>query len=194
MSGCPDMNGPGSRLYLWFDEKGKKCKVAAPQYVDYVMTFTQNTIHDETVFPTKFANEFPSSFECIVKKIQRLLFHVIAHIYQVHFKEIVLLNLHSHLNCIFAHVVLFNEQFQTIEEKEVDILQDLIDALKLNVPRTDSRESGVGGGEEMEREKMERDESECEKCDSQMMVEDSGGGGSTGGNLDGGDRISAQDK
>ena len=42
------------RQYLWVDEKGKKCKCAAPQYVEYVMTFTQKTIHDETVFPTKY--------------------------------------------------------------------------------------------------------------------------------------------
>lgn len=42
------------RTYLWFDEKGKKTRVAAPQYIDYVMTFTQKTISDETVFPTKY--------------------------------------------------------------------------------------------------------------------------------------------
>ncbi|KAH9383878.1 hypothetical protein HPB48_025701 [Haemaphysalis longicornis] len=54
MSGCPDMTGPGNRQYLWFDEKGKKCKVAAPQYIDYVMTFTQKTVNDESLFPTKF--------------------------------------------------------------------------------------------------------------------------------------------
>ena len=48
------MMGPATRQYLWFDEKGKKTRVAAPQYVDYVMTFTQKTINDESIFPTKF--------------------------------------------------------------------------------------------------------------------------------------------
>lgn len=42
------------RTYLWFDEKGKKTKVAAPQYIDYVMTFIQKTISDENIFPTKY--------------------------------------------------------------------------------------------------------------------------------------------
>lgn len=51
------------RQYLWFDEKGKKTRVAAPQYIDYVMTFTQKTVSDEHIFPTKYANEFPASFE-----------------------------------------------------------------------------------------------------------------------------------
>lgn len=131
MSGCPDMNGPNGRQYLWFDEKGKKSKVAAPQYIDYVMTFTQRTLYDESIFPTKFDRDFPSSFESIVKKIQRLLFHVLAHIYHIHFKEIVLLNLHAHLNCLFSHFMLFNDRFKIIDEKETEVLHDLAVALKL---------------------------------------------------------------
>ncbi|XP_018027359.1 MOB kinase activator-like 2 isoform X3 [Hyalella azteca] len=132
MSGCSDMSGPTTRPYLWFDEKGKKVKVAAPQYIDYVMTFTQKTINDETIFPTKFENDFPVSFESIVKKIHRLLFHVIAHLYHSHFRELVLLSLHAHLNCIFAHFTLFNERFRLIEEKETEILHDLVLALRLH--------------------------------------------------------------
>ncbi|XP_059486419.1 MOB kinase activator-like 2 isoform X2 [Neocloeon triangulifer] len=132
MSGCPDMTGPGLRTYLWFDEKGKKTKVAAPQYIDYVMTFTQKTINDESIFPTKYANEFPSSFESLVKKILRLLFHVVAHMYHSHFKEIMLLKLHSELNSVFTHIILFNERFHLIEEKETEILQDLATALRVH--------------------------------------------------------------
>ncbi|CAB3370052.1 MOB kinase activator-like 2 isoform X2 [Cloeon dipterum] len=132
MSGCPDMTGPGLRTYLWFDEKGKKTKVAAPQYIDYVMTFTQKTINDESIFPTKYANEFPSSFESLVKKILRLLFHVVAHMYHSHFKEIMLLKLHSELNSVFTHIILFNERFHLIEDKETEILQDLATALRVH--------------------------------------------------------------
>lgn len=66
----------------------------------------------------------------------RLLYHVMAHIYHSHFKEIVLLNLHPHLNCIFAHLVLFNERFKLIEEKELEVLNDLAIALKLHPPNS----------------------------------------------------------
>lgn len=72
------------------------------------------------------------SFESIVKKIQRLLFHVLAHLYHSHFREVVLLNLHAHLNCIFAHFILFNDRFRLIEEKETEILHDLVVALRLH--------------------------------------------------------------
>uniref|UniRef100_A0A182P1S6 MOB kinase activator-like 2 n=1 Tax=Anopheles epiroticus TaxID=199890 RepID=A0A182P1S6_9DIPT len=130
-SGCPDMTGPGTRMYLWFDEKGKKTRVAAPQYIDYVMTFTQKTVSDESIFPTKYANEFPSSFESIARKIVRLLFHVIAHLYAAHFREVALLGLHAHLNLTFAHLTAFHRRFNLIEAKETEVLRDLEIALRL---------------------------------------------------------------
>ncbi|GAB0092037.1 MOB kinase activator-like 2 [Sergentomyia squamirostris] len=130
-SGCPDMTGPGTRMYLWFDEKGKKTRVAAPQYIDYVMTFTQKTVSDESIFPTKYANEFPSSFESIARKILRLLFHVIAHLYAAHFREIALLGLHAHLNLTFAHLTALHRRFNLIESKETEVLRDLEVALRL---------------------------------------------------------------
>lgn len=77
------------------------------------------------------ANEFPSSFESIVRKILRLLFHVVAHLYHCHFREVLLLNLHAHLNCVFVHLTLFNERFRLIEPRETEILDDLVVALKI---------------------------------------------------------------
>lgn len=54
MSGCPEMTGPGNRQYLWVDERGKRLKLPAPQYIDYALTHTQKTVNDESIFPTKF--------------------------------------------------------------------------------------------------------------------------------------------
>lgn len=146
-SSCPDMVGPGPRQYLWVDDKGKKSRVTSPQYVDYVMTFVQKTVNDETLFPTKHGNEFPPNFDSIIKKIHRLLFHVVAHIYHSHFREVVLLGLHAHLNSLFAHVIEFNLQYQTIDSKETEVLQDLIHALKL-LPSVNNNvamdEDGIG--------------------------------------------------
>lgn len=91
------------------------------------MTYTQRTISDESYFPTKYAKgsdeyanvrvipllisifihfaEFPTGFESHVRKMLRLLFHVIAHLYAAHFREIALLGLHPHLNSTFALLV-----------------------------------------------------------------------------------------
>jgi len=126
-SSCPDMLGPGPRQYLWVDEKGKKSRLSAPQYIDYIMTYVQKTINDESTFPTKHGNDFPSSFfDSHIKKIHKLLFHVLAHIYHSHFKEIVLLQLHAHLNAVFVHFVEFNLRFHTVDEKELEVTISLI--------------------------------------------------------------------
>jgi len=95
------------------------------------MTYVQKVVNDETVFPTKHGNEFPANFETVLKKVQKLLFHVVAHIYHSHFREIVLLGLHAHLNSIFAHIIEYNFFYHTLEDKEIEVLQDLVHALKL---------------------------------------------------------------
>jgi len=46
------------RQYLWVDEKGKKTRLTAPQYVDLLMTYVQKTINDETIFPTKHGRTY----------------------------------------------------------------------------------------------------------------------------------------
>lgn len=55
----------------------------------------------------------------------RLLYHVVAHLYAAHFKEVVMLGLHSHLNQTFAHQMALHHRFSLIDPKETDILQDL---------------------------------------------------------------------
>ncbi|XP_031763438.1 MOB kinase activator-like 2 isoform X3 [Galleria mellonella] len=141
---CPDMSGPGGRTYAWYDERGKKSRVAAPQYVDYVMTHTQKTINDETVFPTKYANEFPAQFEGVVRRVVRLLFHVVAHMYAAHFRELALLRLHAHLHLTFAHLTALDRRFSLLDQKETEVLRDLETALRL----TDTAGGGGGGGGE----------------------------------------------
>lgn len=50
-----------SRIYYWQDEKGKKTKCTAPQYVDLVMSLCQKLVTDEEVFPTKYG-KYPFPF------------------------------------------------------------------------------------------------------------------------------------
>lgn len=88
------------------------------------------------------ANEFPSSFESIVRKIIRLLFHVVAHLYAAHFKEVYLLGLHAHLNLTFAHLTALHHKFSLIEPKETEILKDLEIALQLCENSNQQQEQG----------------------------------------------------
>lgn len=39
--------------YTWINQDRKSVNLAAPTYIDYVMTWVQNLLDDENVFPTK---------------------------------------------------------------------------------------------------------------------------------------------
>ncbi|CAK1578886.1 unnamed protein product [Parnassius mnemosyne] len=142
---CPEMTGPGGRVYAWYDERGKKTRVAAPQYVDYVMTYTQKTVNDETIFPTKYANEFPAQFSVVVRRVVRLLFHVVAHLYAAHFRELALLRLHAHLHLTFAHLTALDRRFALLDHKETEVLRDLEVALRLTEPAGTVAAAGAAG-------------------------------------------------
>lgn len=66
-----------------------------------------------------------------MRKIVRLLFHVVAHLYAAHFKEVALLGLHAHLNLTFAHLTALHSRFALIDAKETEVLRDLEVALRL---------------------------------------------------------------
>lgn len=129
--------------YYWYDERGKKVKCTAPQYVDFVMSSVQKLVTDEDVFPTKYGREFPSSFEALVKKICKYLFHVLAHIYSAHFKETLALELHGHLNTLYAHFILFAREFNLLDPKETAVMDDLTEA-PARVGVCGRPDSGVG--------------------------------------------------
>ncbi|XP_034869482.1 MOB kinase activator 2 isoform X2 [Mirounga leonina] len=132
--------------YYWYDERGKKVKCTAPQYVDFVMSSVQKLVTDEDVFPTKYGREFPSSFESLVKKICKYLFHVLAHIYWSHFKETLALELHGHLNTLYVHFILFAREFNLLDSKDTAVMDDLTEVLCSGGGRGGGGGEGASGG------------------------------------------------
>jgi len=78
---CPTMRGPGGTTFLWVDERSKKIKCSAPQYIDYAMAHCQQLVTNQTVFPTKYEQQFSSEFNQTIVKMLRLLWHVIGQIF-----------------------------------------------------------------------------------------------------------------
>lgn len=77
-------------------------------------------------------NVFPASFEATIKKIHRLLLHVVAHVYQCHWQHLASpgYRLHGHVNTLTYHFLLFNKHFSLVEDKEMEVLDDLFDRLQ----------------------------------------------------------------
>ena len=87
---CPIMSAGPKYEYHWADGQTvkKPIKCSAPKYIDYLMTWVQDQLDDEKIFPSKIGVTFPQNFQSIVKTILKRLFRVYAHIYHQHFKYV----------------------------------------------------------------------------------------------------------
>ena len=87
---CPIMSAGPKYEYHWADGQtvNKPIKCSAPKYIDYLMTWVQDQLDDENIFPSKIGVKFPPNFQSIVKTILKRLFRVYAHIYHQHFKYV----------------------------------------------------------------------------------------------------------
>lgn len=134
---CPIMSAGPKYEYHWADGHTvkKPIKCSAPKYIDYLMTWVQDQLDDETLFPSKIGQlyyfkynifiliyinfilyilifnflgvPFPKNFLSIAKTILKRLFRVYAHIYHQHFSEVVQLGEEAHLNTSFKHFIFF---------------------------------------------------------------------------------------
>jgi len=130
-SECPVMSAGPKYEYLWMDSSTMKkaMKVSAPEYVDFLMTWVQDQLDDENIFPSKIGVPFPPKFINIVKNIFKRLFRVYAHIYHSHFPKITSLGEEAHLNTSFKHFVYFIQEFELVSDKETAPLEELIQSL-----------------------------------------------------------------
>ena len=120
--------------YTWIDASRKRVKLPAPQYIDYVLTWVEGLIKDESVFPTKAGEfsavhvpsrtddsagrEFSPNFPSVARHIYTQLLRIFAHLYHAHYPIFLHLSSEGHLNSLFAHFLTFGREFDLLEEKE----------------------------------------------------------------------------
>jgi MOB kinase activator 1 len=139
---CPVMSAGTKYEYLWADGKDikKPIKVSAPEYADYLMTWVQSILEDETIFPTNDETPFPKTFKATVKNIFKRLFRIYAHIYYSHAQEIIDLGVEAHLNTAFKHFYLFIREFDLVEPKEMAPLEHTIEEINAKVKAQEEKE------------------------------------------------------
>lgn len=128
---CVTVSTGAPMNFTWVDDRGKKVRLSAPQYIELVIIQIEKYITDESVFPTKYDMTFPTNLQTIVKKIFRLMFHIIVHIYQSHYEHIAEMKQLSALNTLFIHFMYFQTEHGLLESKELQPLEDLIKSLCL---------------------------------------------------------------
>lgn len=108
--------------------------VLAPAIINYAITKQTHPFPSGPMLSVPPGKEFPNSFESLVKKICRYLFHVLAHLYWAHFKETVAMDLQGHLNTLYAHFIVFVREFNLVDPKETCIMDDLSEILCAPAP------------------------------------------------------------
>ena len=107
----------------------KPIKCSAPKYIDYLMTWVQEQLDNESLFPSRIGVPFPKNFVSIAKTMLKRLFRVYAHIYHQHFSQVVSLGEEARLNTSFKHFIYFVQEFRLIDKGVLAPLQELIDKL-----------------------------------------------------------------
>ncbi|KAH8923007.1 Mob1/phocein [Atractiella rhizophila] len=94
-------------------------------YVDALMNWVQDLLDNEDVFPSKIGVPFPKDFQVTIKSIVRRLFRIYAHLYHHHFAQLCALSIEAHINTSYRHFLLFVNEFDLIDPKELSPLNEL---------------------------------------------------------------------
>lgn len=63
--------------------------------------------------------DFPPSFPSTAKHVYRQLLRVFAHIYHVHYTQILHLRSEPHFNSLFAHFLAFGKEYELLDIKDI---------------------------------------------------------------------------
>eukprot|EP00164_Ancoracysta_twista_P001382 GFYU01001801.1.p1 GENE.GFYU01001801.1~~GFYU01001801.1.p1 ORF type:complete len:226 (+),score=50.87 GFYU01001801.1:36-680(+) len=127
---CPVMCASPSFEYYWQDgPKDKPRKVSAPEYVNLLLNWVQEQLDDESLFPSQMGVPFPKHFRQTLKTIFKRLLRVYAHIYWSHWNTIESLGEEPHLNTCFKHFVYFVKEFDLVDAKQFEPVQEYVDRL-----------------------------------------------------------------
>jgi len=124
---CSQMSA-GKAEYLWKDNgKYKKpTRLAAPQYIDLLLSWIDEQIANPQIFPVDEHAKFPRNFMSVVKNIYKRLFRLYAHLYYSHHEKIKSIGANAHLNTCFKHFIYFVLEFNLIDEKDLAPLSKFI--------------------------------------------------------------------
>jgi len=100
------------------------------EHSDYVLTWIEDQVNNEDIFPVTESQPFPPNFVAYVKDIFRRMFRIFAIIYHRFFATIESLEAAAHLNTCFKHYAYFIFEFELVDEGELKALKGPIERLR----------------------------------------------------------------
>eukprot|EP01041_Mallomonas_annulata_P006637 gene6637-13447_t len=129
--------GPGEGFpegveYCWADGVNivSPIRCSAVQYVDYVMTWVEELLNNDSIFPPAIDYRFSSGYSPVLKQIFTRLFRIYAIIYTNHFNHYEEVGAVAHLNTCFKHFLFFVWEYNIVDERDLLVLEELTTELK----------------------------------------------------------------
>ncbi|SCU90954.1 LANO_0D10352g1_1 [Lachancea nothofagi CBS 11611] len=126
----PTMNAGPHTDYMWLDANNRQVSLPAGQYIDLALTWINNKVSDQVLFPTQNGYAFPPNFVQDIQRILIQMFRIFAHMYHHHFDKIIHLSLEAHWNSLFAHFISFAKEYNLVDRKDMYPLGPLIENLE----------------------------------------------------------------
>jgi len=117
---CPNMSTGYQSSYPWIEKNGRLSHLPATTHIDYILTWIQNMLDEQTNFPTRWGQDFPADFPSTVKAIYRQMLHIFAHLYHAHFTAFLHTSSEAHFNSFFAHFVAFGNEFGLLDHTDLE--------------------------------------------------------------------------
>jgi MOB kinase activator 1 len=132
----PGEGFPPGFEYRWLPPGKKPIRVSSPEYIDYVMTWVDSQLDNESIFPVNEGDPWPEDFQEYAADIFKRLFRVFAILFHRAFDEFEKLEAQAHLNTVFKHFCFFAFEFKLLDSKETDALKAPVAALMADWKKT----------------------------------------------------------
>eukprot|EP00026_Physarum_polycephalum_P017418 Phypoly_transcript_18638.p1 GENE.Phypoly_transcript_18638~~Phypoly_transcript_18638.p1 ORF type:complete len:191 (+),score=16.83 Phypoly_transcript_18638:114-686(+) len=128
---CPCMTAGPKVTYFWADQsKGiKPVSLPAPEYIEKVVSWISEQFDNPSIFPED-SSEFTKNFLPCTTKIWTRMFRIYAHIYHCHWEKVKVLGAVVHINSCFKHFYYFSSEFDLIDPKDMEPMQNIIEKLE----------------------------------------------------------------
>lgn len=122
---------PPGYEYLWAPLNSKRPqKCSGPEYIEHILDWIDTMVNDESEFPILPSQPFKKDFEKTAKSMFKRMFRCYAILYTNYFEQAVSLRADAHLNTTFKHFCYFIFEFDLVEQRELEALEDSVNKLR----------------------------------------------------------------
>jgi MOB kinase activator 1 len=100
--------------------------IPAPDYIDNVMRWGLLISNDLQLISSKPDKISTRMLPTIIRTLFKRMFRIFAHIYHGHLDAIQKLEQETHLNTSFTHFILFAQEFNLVDERELHPMTEVI--------------------------------------------------------------------